>query len=61
MPPRLLWAACEHAEIPEPLPRFHDLRHSYATAMLAAGLTPHAVAKLLCHAARAIRPSHPPA
>ena len=27
----------------------YSLRHSYATAMLAAGLTPHAVAKLLGH------------
>ncbi|MDX6533320.1 MAG: hypothetical protein QOF68_1064 [Gaiellales bacterium] len=50
MPRRLLWTACANAEIGEPLPRFHDLRHSYATAMLAAGLTPHAVAKLLGHA-----------
>jgi integrase len=50
MPRRLLWAACENAEIADPLPRFHDLRHSYATAMLAAGVTPHAVARLLGHA-----------
>jgi integrase len=49
MPRRLLWAACELAEITEPLPRFHDLRHSYATALLAAGVTPHAVARLLGH------------
>ena len=48
-PKRLLLAACAHAGITEPMPRFHDLRHSYATAMLRAGLTVHACAKLLGH------------
>ena len=32
-----------------PLPRFHDLRHTYATHMLAAGRSVHAVAELLGH------------
>jgi integrase len=32
------------------LPRLHDTRHAYATSMLAAGLTSHAVAALLGHA-----------
>jgi integrase len=50
MPRRLLLRACGLAEIAAQLPRFHDLRHSYATAMLAAGVTPHAVAHLLGHA-----------
>ncbi len=30
-----------------PLPKLHDLRHAYASALLAAGLTVHAVAELL--------------
>jgi integrase len=33
----------------EPRPRFHDLRHSYATHMLAAGVSAHAVSELLGH------------
>jgi len=32
------------------LPRLHDTRHAYATSLLAAGLTSHAVAALLGHA-----------
>lgn len=33
----------------EPAPKLHDLRHAYATAPLAAGLTVHALAELLGH------------
>lgn len=32
---------CRELEIPEPLPRFHDTRHAYATHVLAAGLSAH--------------------
>jgi integrase len=41
--------ACREEHIPQPLPRFHDTRHAYATHTLAAGLTAHAVAALLGH------------
>jgi integrase len=34
------------AGISEPLPRFHDTRHAWATTMLRAGLAPAAVARL---------------
>jgi integrase len=37
---------CSHRGINEPLPRFHDTRHAFATHALAAGLTAHAVARL---------------
>ncbi|MDH5280827.1 MAG: tyrosine-type recombinase/integrase, partial [Thermoleophilia bacterium] len=40
----------ECAHVLSSLPRFHDLRHTYATHLLAAGLRPHAVAALLGHA-----------
>lgn len=40
---------CRELEIAEPLPRFHDTRHAYATHALAAGLSAHAVARLLGH------------
>jgi integrase len=40
----------EAADVGEPLPRFHDLRHTAATFFLAAGLRSHAVAELLGHA-----------
>lgn len=33
----------------EPRPRFHDLRHFYATHLLAAGVSAHAVSELLGH------------
>lgn len=41
--------SCRELEIAEPLPRFHDARHAYATHALAAGLSAHAVAQLLGH------------
>lgn len=37
------------ADIELPWPRVHDLRHAYATHLLRAGLTAHAVARLLGH------------
>jgi integrase len=37
------------AGLPDPQPRFHDLRHTAATFWLAAGLLSHAVAVLLGH------------
>ena len=37
------------AKLPDPQPRFHDLRHTAATFLLAAGLRSHAVAELLGH------------
>jgi integrase len=40
---------CRELELSEPLPRFHDTRHAYATHALAAGLSAHAVARLLGH------------
>ncbi len=46
--------ACHDAGILEPLPKLHDLRHAYASALLAAGLTVHAVAELLGHASPAL-------
>jgi integrase len=42
------------AKIAEPLPRFHDLRHTYATQALAAGVGVHAVANLLGHSTAAL-------
>jgi integrase len=48
--PRSSYAAfqrrCRELAISEPLPRFHDTRHAWATHMLAAGLSAHAVAEL---------------
>jgi integrase len=41
--------ACRTANVTEPLPRLHDCRHAFASHALAAGLTAHAVAKLLGH------------
>jgi integrase len=38
------------AGIAEPRPRFHDLRHTFATHALASGSSAHAVARLLGHA-----------
>jgi len=37
------------AKLPDPQPRFHDLRHTAATFLLAAGLRSHVVAELLGH------------
>ena len=49
--PRYTWArVVAAAKIAQPLPRFHDLRHTYATDALGAGLGAHAVAELLGHA-----------
>jgi integrase len=42
--------ACLRADVPDLLPRPHDCRHAFATHLLAAGLTAHAVAALLGHA-----------
>ena len=41
--------ACRRAGLAQPLPRFHDARHAYASHALAAGLSAHAVAALLGH------------
>jgi integrase len=41
--------AVRAAGLGEPAPKLHDLRHAYASALLAAGLTVHAVAELLGH------------
>lgn len=49
-PRRAFQRAVREAGIAEPLPKLHDLRHAYASALLAAGLTVHAVADLLGHA-----------
>lgn len=56
--PRAAWRRLVHgtAKTPPlvplaaPAPRFHDLRHTFATHALAAGLSVHAVAELLGHA-----------
>ena len=42
------------AALADPQPKLHDLRHAYATALLAAGLTVHAVAELLGHCSPAL-------
>lgn len=42
------------AELGDPTPKLHDLRHAYATALLAARLTVHAVAELLGHSSPAL-------
>lgn len=46
--------AVRAAGLGEPAPKLHDLRHAYATALLAAGLTVHAVAELLGHSSPAL-------
>jgi integrase len=46
--------AAAGAGLAEPLPKLHDLRHAYASALLAAGLTVHAVAELLGHSSPAL-------
>jgi len=46
--------AVRRAGLAEPLPKLHDLRHAYASALLAAGLTVHAVAELLGHSSPAL-------
>ena len=46
--------ATQRAGLAEPLPTLHDLRHAYASALLAAGLTVHAVAELLGHSSPAL-------
>jgi integrase len=46
--PRAAWRrALKAAKLAAPQPRFHDLRHTYATHLLAAGTGAHAVAQLL--------------
>lgn len=61
--PRYAWdRVLVAAKITEPLPRFHDLRHTFATDALGAGLGAHAVAELLGHADAALvlaRYGHP--
>ena len=46
-PRRLLARAWRDAGLGEPAPRWHDLRHTYATWQLSAGLNDYAVAQLL--------------
>ena len=46
-PRRLLARAWRDAGLAAPGPRWHDLRHTYATWQLAAGLNDYAVAQLL--------------
>jgi integrase len=49
--PRYAFArAVRAAGLEEPAPKLHDLRHAYASALLSAGLSMHAVADLLGHA-----------
>jgi integrase len=49
--PRASWQrAVASARLAPPPPRFHDLRHTFATHALASGLSAHAVARLLGHA-----------
>lgn len=48
--PRAVWRrVVAAAGIVDPLPRFHDLRHTFASHALAAGSSTHAVAELLGH------------
>lgn len=46
--------AVRAASLGDPQPKLHDLRHAYATALLAAGLTVHAVAEFLGHSSSAL-------
>ena len=46
--------AARGAGLSERLPKLHDLRHAYASALLAPGLTVHAVAGLLGHSSPAL-------
>jgi integrase len=48
-PYRAFLRAAKTAGIAEPLPNPHDARHAYATWMLGAGVSVHAVARLLGH------------
>jgi integrase len=61
--PREAWTrVLKLAKLAAPAPRFHDLRHAYATQMLAAGIGVHAVADLLGHSTAALvlaRYGHP--
>lgn len=49
IPGRYLRDAVKTAKLSEPWPRFHDLRHHYASALLAAGVARESVARLLGH------------
>jgi len=52
---RCAWrAAVRSAAVAEPLPTLHDARHAYASHALRAGLTLHAVARLLGHSGTAL-------
>jgi integrase len=37
--------------LPEPLPRFHDLRHTCVTLLLTEGVAPHIVQEIVGHSA----------
>jgi integrase len=41
--------AVEAARLAPPLPRFHDCRHAFASHLLTAGVSAHAVAELMGH------------
>lgn len=51
-PRRAFLTAVDDANMAAPQPKPHDLRHAYASALLASGLTMHAVAELLGHTPR---------
>lgn len=46
--------AIRTAGIAEPLPKIHDLRHAYASAMLRASIRMHALADLMGHSGPAL-------
>ena len=54
---RPMLEACKHAKIDPPL-RFHELRHSYASALAQAGVDLLTISKLLGHADTRITARH---
>jgi integrase len=46
--------AVRDAGVTPPLPKVHDLRHAYASAMLRAGISMHALADLMGHSGPAL-------